>query len=171
MHAGFRSCGTRASGVVAHGLQELWHAGLVAPWHVRSSRTRDRTHVPCVGRWMLNHCAIREVPVFVFVFVFLMIVSTFYIGFMTFLNWVQTLLQHLHLAQPPPDKVKEHTRAIHQVCTPSTGLSSGYDYYLVVGHNVHSEISQTRKMPVEKTGGPAQHCQLEELVKQKVGRT
>ncbi|KAB0401558.1 hypothetical protein E2I00_011658, partial [Balaenoptera physalus] len=28
-----------------------------------------------------------------------------------------TLLQHLHLAKPPPDKVKEHTRAIHQ--TPS----------------------------------------------------
>eukprot|EP00069_Balaena_mysticetus_P019803 bmy_12566T0 len=28
-----------------------------------------------------------------------------------------TLLQHLHLAKPPPDRVKEHTRAIHQ--TPS----------------------------------------------------
>ncbi|XP_022414616.1 iron-sulfur cluster assembly 1 homolog, mitochondrial isoform X1 [Orcinus orca] len=28
-----------------------------------------------------------------------------------------TLLQHLHLAKPQPDRVKEHTRAIHQ--TPS----------------------------------------------------
>ena len=34
--------------------------GLVAPWHVGSSRTRARTRVPCIGRWILNHCAIRE---------------------------------------------------------------------------------------------------------------
>ena len=27
-----------------------------------SSRTRDRTHVPCIGRWILNHCTAREVP-------------------------------------------------------------------------------------------------------------
>ena len=27
-----------------------------------SSRTRARTHVPCIGRWILNHCATREVP-------------------------------------------------------------------------------------------------------------
>ena len=36
--------------------------GLIAPQHVGSSRTRDRTHVPCIGRWILNHCATREVP-------------------------------------------------------------------------------------------------------------
>ena len=24
--------------------------GLAAPWHVESSQTRDRTHVPCIGR-------------------------------------------------------------------------------------------------------------------------
>ena len=35
---------------------------LVAPWHVGSSRTRAQTHVPCIGRWILNHCATREVP-------------------------------------------------------------------------------------------------------------
>ena len=23
---------------------------------------RARTHVPCIGRWILNHCATREVP-------------------------------------------------------------------------------------------------------------
>ncbi|XP_026949980.1 iron-sulfur cluster assembly 1 homolog, mitochondrial isoform X2 [Orcinus orca] len=33
------------------------------------------------------------------------------------LDKVKTLLQHLHLAKPQPDRVKEHTRAIHQ--TPS----------------------------------------------------
>ena len=37
-------------------------AGLVAPQHVGSSRTRARTHVPCFGRLILNHCATREVP-------------------------------------------------------------------------------------------------------------
>ena len=51
---GFSSCSMRA--------QQLWLAGLVAPQHVGSSRTRDRTHVPCIGRWILNHCATREVP-------------------------------------------------------------------------------------------------------------
>ena len=42
------------------------HAGLVAPRHVGSSQTRARTHVPCVGRQILNHCATREVPVDMF---------------------------------------------------------------------------------------------------------
>ena len=45
-HAGFSSCGMRA--------QELWLTGLVAPWHVGSSQTRDRTCVPCIGRQILN---------------------------------------------------------------------------------------------------------------------
>ena len=35
---------------------------LVALWHVGSSRTRDQTRVPCIGRWILNHCATREAP-------------------------------------------------------------------------------------------------------------
>ena len=39
---------------------QLWRTGLVAPWHVRSSRTRARTRVPCIGRQILNHCATRE---------------------------------------------------------------------------------------------------------------
>ena len=54
--AGLSSCGTWA--------QQLWRTGLVAPRHVGSSRSRDRTHVSCIGRQILNHCATREVPVF-----------------------------------------------------------------------------------------------------------
>ena len=38
--------------------QQLWHTGFVAPWHMGSSRTRARTHVPCIGR--RNHCTTRE---------------------------------------------------------------------------------------------------------------
>ena len=43
--------------------QQLWRTGLVALRHVGSSRTRAQTHVPCIGRWILNHCATREVPI------------------------------------------------------------------------------------------------------------
>ena len=35
--------------------------GFVAPQHVESSLNRDRTHVPCVGRWILNHWTTRRV--------------------------------------------------------------------------------------------------------------
>ena len=37
--------------------------GLVALRHVGSSRIRARTRVPCIGRWVLNHCATREAHV------------------------------------------------------------------------------------------------------------
>ena len=42
--------------------QQLWHTGLVAPWHVRSSWTRDRTCGPCTGKWALNPWTSREAP-------------------------------------------------------------------------------------------------------------
>ena len=48
---GLRSWGTQAPVVMAH--------GLVALWHVESSWTRDRTHVPCVGRQILIHYTSR----------------------------------------------------------------------------------------------------------------
>ena len=40
----------------------MWRTGLVALRHVGSSWNRARTRVPCIGRWILNHCATREVP-------------------------------------------------------------------------------------------------------------
>ena len=40
--------------------QELWHMGLVAPQHVGSSRTKNRTHVFCIGRQILYHWATRK---------------------------------------------------------------------------------------------------------------
>ena len=33
----------------------LWHTGLVALQHMGSSRTRDRTCVPCIGGRIPNH--------------------------------------------------------------------------------------------------------------------
>ena len=41
--------------------QQLRVRGLVAPWHVGSSWTRDGTHVPCIGRRILIHWTTREV--------------------------------------------------------------------------------------------------------------
>ena len=46
--------------------QQLWCTGLVAPRHVGSSQTRARTHVPCIGRQILNHCTTRQVPAHTF---------------------------------------------------------------------------------------------------------
>ena len=67
-HAGFSSCSTRAQQLWLAGsraqAQQLWHMGLVAPRHVGSSWTRARTHVPCIGRRIRNHCATREAPSF-----------------------------------------------------------------------------------------------------------
>ena len=54
-------------------LQQLWlwslerrlnscgSQALVAPQHVESSWTRNRTLCPCIGRWVLIHCATKEV--------------------------------------------------------------------------------------------------------------
>ena len=40
-------------------------SGLAAPQHGGSSQTRERTHVPSVGRRILNHCTTREVRSFI----------------------------------------------------------------------------------------------------------
>ena len=62
--AGFSSCGMWAQELWHSGsrmqAQQLWCKGLVAPQHVGSSQTRARTRVPCIGRWILNHCTTRE---------------------------------------------------------------------------------------------------------------
>ena len=43
-------------------VQQLWPTGLAAPRHVKSSRTSDRTGVPCIARWILNHWTPRKAP-------------------------------------------------------------------------------------------------------------
>ena len=53
----FMSCGSWA---LECGLQLLWHTGL-AVWRMASSRTRDRTQVPCTGKWILDNRATRKV--------------------------------------------------------------------------------------------------------------
>ena len=41
--------------------QQLWPTNLVAQQHVESSRSRDQTHVPCIGRQILIHFTTRKV--------------------------------------------------------------------------------------------------------------
>ena len=47
-HTGFSSCGAQAKLPCS-----MWNL---------SSLTRDRSHIPCIGRWILNHWITREVP-------------------------------------------------------------------------------------------------------------
>ena len=35
--------------------------------HVESSQTRDQTHIPFMGRWVLSQWSIREVQAYLFV--------------------------------------------------------------------------------------------------------
>ena len=51
-YAGFRSCGAWT---------QLWCVDLVVSRHVESSQTRDRSHVPCIGRQILIYWTTREV--------------------------------------------------------------------------------------------------------------
>ena len=67
-YCGLSCCGAQAPDVQA---QQLWLTGLVAPWHVGSSQTRARNHVPCIGRRTLNHCATREAPSYFYLFIYL----------------------------------------------------------------------------------------------------
>ena len=83
--AGFSSCGTHAQQLWLVGFraqaQQLWGMGLVAPRHVGSSWARALTCVPCIGRQILNHCAIREVPTWVH---FYQLICRLYLGLTIF---------------------------------------------------------------------------------------
>ena len=61
-----QALGIPAAVAVALGLwgtaQSLWRRGLVAPRPVKSSWIRNWPHMPCFGRWILNHWTTREVP-------------------------------------------------------------------------------------------------------------
>lgn len=52
-HSGSSSSGTRAP----EKTQQLRCMGLVAPWHVGFSETKDRTCASWTGRWIPSHCA------------------------------------------------------------------------------------------------------------------
>ena len=61
----FFSCGKRGCTVQPshRSAFSLWHLGWAAPWHVGYPQTRDQTHVPCIGRQILNHWTTREAPI------------------------------------------------------------------------------------------------------------
>ena len=58
-YRGLSRCGAQAPDAQA---RQLWLTGPATPRHAGSSQTRARTHVPCIGRQTLNHCATREAP-------------------------------------------------------------------------------------------------------------
>ena len=76
--------------LLVHGPQWLWLTGLVALWHVGSSRTRDRASVPCIARQILNHWTTREALTLCILFIF---------GFYHLLHTgTHTSITHIHCA-------------------------------------------------------------------------
>ena len=61
-HGGVRASLATTQGSRVHGLQQLCCTGLIDLWHLVSSRTRDRTHVPSISRWILKLQTTREAP-------------------------------------------------------------------------------------------------------------
>ena len=70
----FSSCSQRGL------LLQLWCAGLVATQNVGSSWTKDQTHIPCIGKWILNHWTTRDVQ---FAYFYLLDSSNSYAKFPT----------------------------------------------------------------------------------------
>ena len=64
----------RAGAALLCGLQAqwlwCWCTGLVALQRVESSQTRSHTHVPCTGRWTLNHWDHLGSPLYFYLFGF-----------------------------------------------------------------------------------------------------
>ena len=56
-----RTVARQASLSVQFSRQEYW-SGVVISFSRGCSRPRDGTCVPCIGKWILNHWTIREVP-------------------------------------------------------------------------------------------------------------
>ena len=59
-HCGARALGRAGFTSGSPQAGSLQHMGLVTLRHMGSSQTRDRTHVPCIGRPILNHWATKE---------------------------------------------------------------------------------------------------------------
>ena len=57
-------------------VQLMWSTDSASPRHVGSSRTRDRTCVPCIARWIFNHWTTREVPGLFFAFLLFILSSS-----------------------------------------------------------------------------------------------
>ena len=83
------NCGTRVpervgSVVAAHRLSSYGtRAQLACGIQALSSLTRDRTQVPCIGRWILNHWTTREVPSALFFSLFALLTFSHFLSFYT----------------------------------------------------------------------------------------
>ena len=57
--SGFSCCGAQALRLAVFSSCSTWDSAALG--HMESSGTRDRTHVPCIGRQILIHYTAREV--------------------------------------------------------------------------------------------------------------
>ena len=69
--------------------QKRWCTGLVAPWHVESSQTRDHTPVSWIGRWILIHCTTSKVLLSLF-WIFIILVRLQWWTFLIIYKFLMT---------------------------------------------------------------------------------
>ena len=82
--------------------------GLVALWQVGSSWTRDRIHVPCIGRQILNYWTTRKVLEYNFLKLLIgisLVVQWLIIYFAKQGTWVQALVGELRSHCHGPTKL------------------------------------------------------------------
>ena len=84
----------------------MWHTGLVALRHLGSSQTRAQTHVPCIGRRILNHCTTKEAPRLLFFFNFIYL-------FYLWLCWVFVSVRGLSLVVASRTTLHRGAQASH----------------------------------------------------------
>ena len=104
----------------------MWHTGLVALQHVGSSGTRAQTCVPCIGRWILNHCTNREA---LKVFSFFVCVCFFVFLYCTFLLVINFIHISVYMSIPisqfstPPSPPHCSFPPLVSLCLFSTSVS------------------------------------------------
>ena len=84
--------------------------GLVAPQHVEFSWIGVWSHIPCIGRRILNHCATREVPVIIFLTEPVSSISTLN-KFICLLNVHKYIHSHVQTSLPCLNHTYRHTQA------------------------------------------------------------
>ena len=122
--AGFLELGRAGStlewwcaGLSLWGLLLLWSTGLLALRQVESSQTREWTHIPRIGGWILNHWTTREVP---------------WIGFKNVTHFTWHLAWREKVGSKSQDVVCPRPPNHSPLKWPRSTLSRGYSYIIIL---------------------------------------
>ena len=113
--------------------------GLVAPRQVESSWTRDRTHVPCIGRQIFIHCTTREVLLLLF-FNWGMVALQCCISFHCTMKWIIhmytniSFLLSLPPSPPPSHPLSRSSQSAELSSLCYTAASTSWPINPTIGH-------------------------------------